>query len=332
MHEGVRRWHDASRRQAARPRSRCSTIPRSAASSIRSSSARSSSSSSTRPSRNAADNLARAKIASGFGFWNDTAGFDISQTLIAYSAQASTYGRAFWVGLLNTLLVAVDRHRPRDHPRLHRRHRAAVAATGSSRARRRLCRDHPQHAAAAAAAVLVQRRAQGAAGPARQLHAVRAASSSTTAACSLPQPIFQHGIGFVGRRAASSASSARSRSASGRASGRSAPASSAPVVLVALGADRRPAAASCSSLAGMPVDVRVSREGPLQLPRRHRDPAGVRRAAGRPRRSTPPPSSPRSCAPASWRCRKGQTEAAQRARPAHRPDAASWWSSRRRCA
>src|SRR5437764_15121330 len=56
--------------------------------------------------RNAADNLARAKIASGFGFWGQTAGFDISQTLIEYSAQGGTYGRAFWVGLLNTLLVA----------------------------------------------------------------------------------------------------------------------------------------------------------------------------------------------------------------------------------
>ena len=55
---------------------------------------------------NAAVNLQRARIASGFGFWNQTAGFDISQTLIEYSSQASTYGRAFWVGLLNTLLVA----------------------------------------------------------------------------------------------------------------------------------------------------------------------------------------------------------------------------------
>jgi len=55
---------------------------------------------------NAIDNLARAKIASGFGFWYATAGFDISQTLIEYSAQSSTYGRAFWVGLLNTLLVS----------------------------------------------------------------------------------------------------------------------------------------------------------------------------------------------------------------------------------
>lgn len=55
---------------------------------------------------NAIDNLRRAHIASGFGFWDTTAGFDISQTLIAYSAQGSSYGRAFWVGLLNTLLVA----------------------------------------------------------------------------------------------------------------------------------------------------------------------------------------------------------------------------------
>lgn len=54
---------------------------------------------------NAADNLARARIATGFGFWNTTAGFDISQTLIEYNSRGSTYGRAFWVGLLNTLLV-----------------------------------------------------------------------------------------------------------------------------------------------------------------------------------------------------------------------------------
>jgi len=55
---------------------------------------------------NAANNLAKAGIASGFRFWDNTAGFDISQTLISYSSSASTFGRAFWVGLLNTLLVA----------------------------------------------------------------------------------------------------------------------------------------------------------------------------------------------------------------------------------
>src|ERR1700675_1743685 len=55
---------------------------------------------------NAAQNLARPNIAHGFGFWNNTAGFDISQTLIPYSSSTSTFGDAFWVGLLNTLLVA----------------------------------------------------------------------------------------------------------------------------------------------------------------------------------------------------------------------------------
>jgi len=56
--------------------------------------------------RTAITNLERAHIASGFGFWNNTAGFDISQTLIQFDSQTSSYGRAFWVGLLNTLLVA----------------------------------------------------------------------------------------------------------------------------------------------------------------------------------------------------------------------------------
>ncbi len=55
---------------------------------------------------NAIENLRRAKIASGFGFLENTAGFDISQTLITYSAAGSTYGEAFVVGLLNTLVVS----------------------------------------------------------------------------------------------------------------------------------------------------------------------------------------------------------------------------------
>jgi general L-amino acid transport system permease protein len=54
---------------------------------------------------NAIENLARQNIASGFDFLGRTAGFDISQSLIAY-ANTSRYGRAFWVGLLNTLLVS----------------------------------------------------------------------------------------------------------------------------------------------------------------------------------------------------------------------------------
>lgn len=55
---------------------------------------------------NAIDNLRAQKIASGFGFWNNAAGFDVNQKLIPFSAAGSTYGQAFWVGLLNTLLVA----------------------------------------------------------------------------------------------------------------------------------------------------------------------------------------------------------------------------------
>jgi general L-amino acid transport system permease protein len=54
---------------------------------------------------NTYENLRRANIASGFGFLDNRAGFDIAQTLISYSTN-STYARAFLVGLLNTLLVA----------------------------------------------------------------------------------------------------------------------------------------------------------------------------------------------------------------------------------
>ncbi|CFX00693.1 amino-acid transporter subunit; membrane component of ABC superfamily [Candidatus Filomicrobium marinum] len=55
---------------------------------------------------NTVNNLEAQGIASGFGFLDRTAGFDISQSLIPYE-NTMTYARAFWVGLLNTLLVAV---------------------------------------------------------------------------------------------------------------------------------------------------------------------------------------------------------------------------------
>jgi general L-amino acid transport system permease protein len=54
---------------------------------------------------NARANLEAQKIASGFGFLENTAGFGINQTLISYSEQ-DTYGRVLLVGVLNTLLVA----------------------------------------------------------------------------------------------------------------------------------------------------------------------------------------------------------------------------------
>jgi len=55
---------------------------------------------------NARANLEAQRITSGFGFLNNTAGFDISQTLVPYSGSDS-YARVLIVGLLNTLLVSV---------------------------------------------------------------------------------------------------------------------------------------------------------------------------------------------------------------------------------
>jgi len=55
---------------------------------------------------NARTNLESQRIASGFGFLANTAGFDVSQSLIPYSG-SDTYTRVFFVGLLNTLLVAM---------------------------------------------------------------------------------------------------------------------------------------------------------------------------------------------------------------------------------
>ncbi|GGK54368.1 amino acid ABC transporter permease [Salinarimonas ramus] len=55
---------------------------------------------------NAIENLRAARIASGFGFFGEAAGFDINQAFIPYSSASSTYFDAFMVGLLNTLVVA----------------------------------------------------------------------------------------------------------------------------------------------------------------------------------------------------------------------------------
>jgi general L-amino acid transport system permease protein len=55
---------------------------------------------------NVRNNLASQRIAAGFGFLTNNAGFDVNQTLISYSGSDS-YARVFFVGLLNTLLVAV---------------------------------------------------------------------------------------------------------------------------------------------------------------------------------------------------------------------------------
>jgi general L-amino acid transport system permease protein len=54
---------------------------------------------------NVFQNLARANMTAGFGFLNSRAGFDVAQSLIAYSSD-STYFRALQVGLINTLVIA----------------------------------------------------------------------------------------------------------------------------------------------------------------------------------------------------------------------------------
>jgi general L-amino acid transport system permease protein len=55
---------------------------------------------------NARANLQAQRITAGFGFMENTAGFDVSQNLIPYSGSDS-YTRVLLVGLLNTLLVSV---------------------------------------------------------------------------------------------------------------------------------------------------------------------------------------------------------------------------------
>jgi general L-amino acid transport system permease protein len=55
---------------------------------------------------NARTNLQTQRIASGFGFLSNTAGFGVSQALIPYQ-ESDSYSRVFVVGLLNTLLVSI---------------------------------------------------------------------------------------------------------------------------------------------------------------------------------------------------------------------------------
>ena len=54
---------------------------------------------------NTMTNLERQSIATGFGFLNSEAAFEIGESLIEYSA-ADRYARALFVGFLNTLLVS----------------------------------------------------------------------------------------------------------------------------------------------------------------------------------------------------------------------------------
>lgn len=51
-------------------------------------------------------NMRERGIQSGFDFLGQSAGFDIGETMVAYDP-SETYGKALWVGVLNTLRVAV---------------------------------------------------------------------------------------------------------------------------------------------------------------------------------------------------------------------------------
>ncbi|MEM7444558.1 MAG: amino acid ABC transporter permease [Pseudomonadota bacterium] len=53
---------------------------------------------------NTTRNLEERNIATGFGYFDREAGFEISESVIEYSA-VETYGRAFLVGVLNTLVI-----------------------------------------------------------------------------------------------------------------------------------------------------------------------------------------------------------------------------------
>ncbi len=55
---------------------------------------------------NTAHNLEVRGIATGFGFLNSPAGYDVAMSLIPYTA-TDTHGRVFFVGLFNTLSVSI---------------------------------------------------------------------------------------------------------------------------------------------------------------------------------------------------------------------------------
>jgi general L-amino acid transport system permease protein len=56
---------------------------------------------------NTTENLAARRIATGFDFLDRVAGIPIGESLIPYDPAVNTYGRALWIGVLNTLRVSV---------------------------------------------------------------------------------------------------------------------------------------------------------------------------------------------------------------------------------
>ena len=58
--------------------------------------------------RNTIANLNALGVASGFSFLSQNAGFDIPFSLLDYDLSSGTHGKAFLIGVLNTILVAIS--------------------------------------------------------------------------------------------------------------------------------------------------------------------------------------------------------------------------------
>ena len=114
--------------------------------------------------RNTADNLRSHNQDLSINFLWRTAGFDIIQTLVPYSS-SSNYGRALYVGFLNTILVSVMSHCRGHHHRLHHRPHAAFQELARLAHRHGLHRSLPQCAVAAVDFHDLQRHPSTFAGP-----------------------------------------------------------------------------------------------------------------------------------------------------------------------
>ena len=123
-------------------------------------------------------------IASGFGFLRNTAGFNISQSLIPYNEGQSTYLH----GLFRRPAQYDPRFRRRrdlrHDPGIHRRRRPAVDQFHRPDRSGGLGRDLPQHPSPADHLHLVFRRPAAASGAARQRSRSKGSCCSTIAACS----------------------------------------------------------------------------------------------------------------------------------------------------
>ena len=277
---------------------------------------------------NAIENLQSQNIASGFGFLGNTAGFAISQTLIPYSV-TSTYGDAFVVGLLNTLLVAAI---------------GIVLATilGFIIGIARLSSNWLVAKVATAYVEIVRNLplllqllfwyfavVKSLPSP-RESYGPLAGIYLNIRGLFMPRPVFRAGQLAVRRR------DRRRRDRRHRcdlALGEPAPGGDGAAVPDPVDEPRAVlrSAAVRARRHRLPGHLRHAGAQGLQLHRRHADGAGVRGALARGSSSTRPRSSPRSSGPASRRSANGQDRGGRcpRASGAARRSASS--SSRRRC-